>query len=67
MSWVVYEVTEESGAQHVQIVPTDDLKEHELCSECWCKPEPDEELDNLWVHNSLDGREAFESGGRQVS
>jgi len=48
------------------IVPINDLREHELSPECWCRPVPDEEHD-VWVHKSLDGREAFEAGERQPS
>jgi hypothetical protein len=42
--------------QHV--VPLGDLREHEASPECWCGPH--EESDGVWVHNSLDRREAFE-------
>jgi hypothetical protein len=35
-----------------------DLREHEASPECWCGPH--EESDGVWVHNSLDRREAFE-------
>lgn len=48
------------------IVPVNDLREHELTPECWCKPTPDEEHD-VFTHHALDGREAFETGERKVS
>lgn len=48
------------------IVPVNDLREHKLTPECWCRPTPDEEHD-VWVHHSLDGREDFETGERLPS
>lgn len=48
-----------------QVIPEDDLKEHELSPDCWCKPEVTE--DDLCVHNSADGREDFETGKRKHS
>ena len=48
------------------IVPVNDLREHKLTPECWCLPTPDDEHD-VWVHHSLDGREAFETGERLPS
>lgn len=46
------------------VVPVNDLREHELVPECWCKPTPDDEHD-IWVHHALDGREAYETGERK--
>ena len=49
------------------VIPVGDLREHEPLPTCWCKPTPDEDHD-VFVHLSLDGREAFEiSGGRLPS
>lgn len=48
------------------IVPLNDLREHEPTPQCWCMPTPDDEHD-VWVHHSLDGREAFETGERLPS
>jgi hypothetical protein len=48
------------------VVPINDLREHvEDGTRCWCKPTVDE--DGLIVHNSMDGREKFETGERKVS
>jgi hypothetical protein len=49
------------------VVPIDDLREHSTDSDkpCWCKPE--EEEDGVIVHNSMDGREKFETGERKMS
>jgi hypothetical protein len=41
-----------------------DLREHEVNGSCWCKPTLDE---GVWLHHSMDGREAFETGERQPS
>lgn len=51
-------------AQHV--MPVGDLREHDSNKDCWCRPEHDEEY-NIYVHNSLDGREAYETGQRQTN
>ena len=48
------------------VVPVNDLREHELTPECWCKPTPDEEYD-LFAHHAMDGREAFETNERKPS
>ena len=44
------------------VIPVGDLHEHEPLPTCWCKPTPDEDHD-VFVHHSLDGREAFEISG----
>ena len=51
------------------IVPIDDLREHEDSVDCWCQPEllDDDCLDSVYLHASMDGREAFESGERKMS
>ena len=45
------------------IIPLNDLRPHEPDMQCWCRPEVNE--DNVAVHNSMDGREDFESGKRK--
>jgi hypothetical protein len=50
----------------VHVVPLNDLREHELNRSCWCQPHYDEE-DGIVIHNSLDGREAFERRERKPS
>jgi len=47
------------------IYPIDDLKLHETeGNPCWCTPRV-EENGQLIIHNSLDGREAYETGKRK--
>ena len=46
------------------VVPLNDLREHEANGSCWCKPTLDE---GVWLHHSMDGREAFETGERLPS
>jgi hypothetical protein len=55
---------EDMAALHV--VPIDDLREHSTDSDkpCWCKPEIE---GRLIIHNSMDGREQFETGERKAS
>jgi hypothetical protein len=49
------------------VVPSNDLREHNTDNgvACWCQPEENE--DNLIIHNSMDGRERFENGIRKPS
>lgn len=52
------------------VIPQNDLREHE-CNrmECWCGPIliDEEEGGYIVVHNSMDGREKFETGERLPS
>jgi hypothetical protein len=52
----------------LHVVPCNDLRDHVVDDEgsCWCEPAYDEE-DNLYVHNSADGREQYEHGLRQLN
>ncbi len=51
----------------VHVVPLNDLREHDSCATCWCNPTEDDEVPGVFVHHSMDGREAFESGERLLS
>lgn len=51
----------------LHVVPEGDLREHDPQPTCWCKPVEDDEEPGLWVHQSMDGREAFETGERLPS
>ncbi len=55
----------EIKGQNIHVVPVGDLREHDDSTECWCRPEEKHPL--VWVHNSMDGREAFETGERKPS
>lgn len=55
MTWNVIRL--ETGERHV--LPIDDLKPHDEAAACWCRPFDE---DGIWVHNSMDQREAFENG-----
>lgn len=48
------------------VVPINDLREHscDVDKPCWCNPSND---DGVIVHNSMDGREKFETGERKPS
>ncbi len=48
----------------LHVCPVDDLREHEVngTGDCWCNPFDD---DGIWVHRSLDGREAYPGGGNE--
>jgi hypothetical protein len=53
----------------MHVVPLNDQREHETYGgSCWCRPVLAEGCEGeLWVHNSLNGRELFETGQRLVS
>ena len=42
------------------VIPFDDESPHTLTPQCWCEPLRDDEDDTIIVHNSADGREAYE-------
>ena len=42
-----------------EVLPLDDLREHEEGVGCWCRPTVDE---GVIVHHSMDGREQDEEG-----
>lgn len=48
----------------IHVSPVDDLKPHELGTECWCMPtlETTESGTIIVIHNSMDKREEFEQG-----
>ncbi len=52
----------------VHVYPVDDSREHQVDGDaCWCEPSYEYEmgwLDHVLIHNSADGREAFERGDR---
>lgn len=62
MTWLLA-----STATEIHITPVDDLRPHDFTSKCWCRPVEDDEEPDVWSHNSLDGREPFESGERLPS
>jgi len=53
--------------QDIHVIPINDLREHDATKECWCKPAEDEECAGVWIHNSMDGREKFETKERLLS
>lgn len=50
-----------SDRQHIW--PLNDLREHQLSAQCWCKPYQDT---LLVIHNAADGREFFEEEEREA-
>lgn len=50
------------NTDHIHVIPTGDLREHDTSKDCWCHPTPaDDELDVI-VHHSMDRREEYEDG-----
>lgn len=41
------------------IYPINDLREHEITEDCWCKPEYD---DGYVIHKAMDDRESYQNG-----
>lgn len=50
------------NADNIHIVPVNDLREHDLSPDCWCKPTPHDDCLGLWTHHSMDRREEYEEG-----
>ena len=51
------------------VYPTNDLKDHDIgnTTDCWCHPRVEECAANngyIAIHNSMDGREDYETGKR---
>lgn len=46
------------------VMPINDLRDHTLSTDCWCRPFSDE---GVIVHNSMDRREEYERGERKAS
>jgi hypothetical protein len=53
-------------AELIHVFPVGDLREHSTDADkpCWCRPVED---DGVVVHNSMDGREDYETGKRKPS
>lgn len=53
------------GDESGQVYPINDLRPHIASGiGCWCLPQI---IDGIVVHNSMDGREKFETGERRTS
>jgi hypothetical protein len=46
----------------LHVYPLNDLREHQMSIDCWCKPTPLEDEPNVIVHHSMDKREEYENG-----
>jgi hypothetical protein len=57
----------EQRLARLHVVPLADLRDHEDSPACWCHPTEDEQASGIYVHHSMDGREAFERGERLPS
>ena len=49
----------------LHLAPVRDIAPHKLCSTCECGAFEDPEAADYIVHNSWDGREAYETGKRR--
>lgn len=51
----------------IHTYPKNDLREHETTGNpCWCNPEIRDDGYHI-IHNSMDGREDYETGKRKMS
>jgi hypothetical protein len=66
MTWRLSGFVSQAGNFVQHIAPVDDLYEHVLTPDCWCKPTVDDS-DFTVVHQSADQREKFERGERKPS
>lgn len=53
--WIAYD-------NPLEVMPVNDLKDHDFGEKCWCKPFYEEE--GTLIHNSADGRENYEPDNR---
>jgi hypothetical protein len=61
--WVTVGFNDEN---ELHTLPIEDIRMHEISTECWCNPFFDKKLE-IVIHNSADGREDFEDGTRKPS
>lgn len=48
---------EPADDETVHVIPLGDLREHIPFPYCWCRPVRDFQCEQVFVHNSADGRE----------
>lgn len=46
----------------IHCLPLNDLREHSLASDCWCRPINPTDEPRVWIHTSMDRREEYEQG-----
>ena len=64
---MIWGLFQKPGTREHHVIPLEDLREHECDMSCWCCPVEDDEEVAVNIHNSMDGREAFERGERLMS
>ncbi len=59
----------EKELQDLHVYPAQDLRPHVISKKCWCKPElmVDDMHGRIYKHNSMDGREDYETGKRKLN
>lgn len=63
--WCVINGLDWPGTFHV--LPINDLRDHKAAQACYCRPHQDSDASKVWIHNSLDQRERFETWERKPS
>ncbi len=56
--WINKFIFSKDEVLQIHTMPINDLKEHHTGADCWCGPRLEVEI--MFIHNSLDGRERFE-------
>jgi hypothetical protein len=62
---IVGPVTLNGVPQHSHVVPNGDTKRHQLDPTCWCIPIEEVEYTGIFIHNSADKREVYETGHKR--
>lgn len=60
--WATYDFNEDDEQNAYHIIPLDDDHIHMLTRDCECSPQGKavDDMSTLIIHNSFDGREAYE-------
>lgn len=60
--WGIYEYNEDGNDNEFHVVPIDDDHAHSMSRTCECRPvaKAVDDISTIVVHNSFDGREAYE-------
>ena len=64
--WYITQVGTLGGLVQLHVHPNEDVNEHVLTAECWCKPVFHERINNsqMVTHNSADRREVIEAAAK---
>jgi hypothetical protein len=61
-TWSSIKIEYPDGYVEAHAVPNNDLRDHYVSRDCWCRPDQLDSDYEVFVHHSLDGRESYEEG-----